>query len=75
MDAAAGTVQERGVNVSLETAIHCDGCGETLCWRKVISKATIVAVAREYGWSIGKYHLCPQCKKLKSKLIKEGRIK
>lgn len=58
-----------------ETAIYCDGCGEALNWGKVISKTTIVAIARRNGWSIGKNHLCTECRKKKSKLKMEGWIK
>lgn len=60
--------------MSFETTIHCDGCGEPLYWSKIISKASVVARARKDGWSIGKNHLCPECRKKKSKLKKEGWI-
>ena len=61
--------------MSFETDIHCDGCGETvyICYHDyVATKKLMIAKARENGWSIGKYHLCPDCKAKREKLKKDG---
>lgn len=48
--------------------VMCDKCGETTanCSRHV-PKWLLVKIARENGWTMGKKHLCPKCKKKKSK--------
>lgn len=58
--------------MSFETAVHCEGCGDTYYICDIVPKRLMVKKARDYGWSIGKYHLCPECKKKRSQLKKEG---
>lgn len=55
-----------------ETAIICDGCGGAIAYADNVHKCILVMIAREKGWSIGKYHLCPDCKKMRKKLKKDG---
>lgn len=45
------------------TAIQCDGCGLEMFFNSIVSKWLIVNIARKEGWSVGKWHLCPKCKK------------
>jgi len=48
--------------------IECDACGEGLLWRNYsISKTRMEYIARRKGWSIGKQHLCPKCRKSRKK--------
>ena len=64
--------------MSFETDIYCDGCGEVIFYcahDSVSTKGGMIRQARKQGWSIGKYHLCPKCKKNRTKLKKEGWIK
>lgn len=50
--------------------IECDACENRVEYNGVISNKVLAKLARKtYGWSIGKYHLCDECKK--SKLAKE----
>lgn len=61
--------------MSFEVDIHCDGCGETIyiCHHdRVVTKGLMIRKARKHGWSIGKYHLCPECRKKRNKLKAEG---
>lgn len=61
--------------MSFEVDIHCDACGDTVYYcshYNVITKGRMIKHAREHGWSIGKYHLCPDCKKKRNKLKAEG---
>lgn len=46
------------------SVIECDACENRIEWQSTVSKKVIGNVARHmYGWSIGKYHLCDECKK------------
>lgn len=58
--------------MSFETDVHCDGCGETIYISRIVPKWLITEKARSEGWSIGKYHLCPECKKKRRQLRNEG---
>lgn len=58
--------------MSFETSIHCDGCGDTVYTVSIAPKWLIVKMARERGWSVEKYHLCPKCKKKRMQLKKGG---
>ena len=58
--------------MSFETSVYCDGCGDTVYILSIAPKWMIVKRARENGWSIGKYHLCPECKKKRRQLKKDG---
>jgi Fe2+ or Zn2+ uptake regulation protein len=58
--------------MALATEMYCDGCGEIRHFNNCIGKVAMERWARQDGWSIGKYHLCPECRKKKSQLIKEG---
>lgn len=58
--------------MSFETAVHCDGCGDTIFICQIVPKWLITEKARESGWSMGKYHLCPECKKKRGQLKKDG---
>lgn len=54
------------------TEIVCDGCSNCITRGTLVTKGHMISYARECGWSIGKYHLCPACKKNRKKLIAEG---
>lgn len=43
-------------------SIICDKCGERISWEHV-GKTHVIRFARMRGWSIGKKHLCPNCRK------------
>lgn len=61
--------------MSFETDIHCDSCGASvyICHHDyVATKKIMIKKARENGWAIGKYHLCPDCKGKREKLKKDG---
>lgn len=63
--------------MSFELDIHCDVCGETVFYcsqNRVPGKYPMIRMARNKGWSIGKYHLCPGCKKKRRQLIADGRL-
>lgn len=61
--------------MSFKTSICCDGCGDSLYCMDILTKQYITSSAREFGWSVGKYHLCPECKKKRAALIKEGYLR
>ena len=44
--------------------IVCENCG-TADFYSLVPKSWITKWAREKGWSIGKQHLCPECRKNK----------
>lgn len=44
---------------------ECDKCGKLKLFYGAENKGTGTEILREYGWSIGKRTLCPQCKKQK----------
>ena len=44
------------------TSIYCDKCGIGLQFSSIEPKWFVVKKAREYGWSIGKRHLCHECR-------------
>lgn len=46
--------------------IVCENCG-TADFYSLVPKSWITKWAREKGWSIGKQHLCPDCRKNKKK--------
>lgn len=51
-------------------AIECDACENRIVFKGTISKKCAGMIARKkYGWRIGKYHLCDECKK--DKLARE----
>lgn len=59
--------------MAIATEMYCDACGETIHRSKAISKTTMELLAKVDGWSVGKYHLCPECKaKGVKRLKKEG---
>lgn len=58
--------------MALATEMYCDGCGEIRHYSGCVTKSLMQRLARKDGWSIGKYDLCPECRKKKSQLIKEG---
>lgn len=45
--------------MAIISGIACDKCGQKIMWEKAQSKSIIVAIARDYGWSVGKATLCP----------------
>ena len=53
------------------SGICCDGCGLEMYFESIEPKYMIVDRARKNGWSVGKLHLCPQCRKNKKELKKE----
>lgn len=57
------------------TEIVCDACGICITKNTLRTKGQMIHIARQEGWSIGKYHLCPECRKRRRLLIKEGWIK
>lgn len=48
--------------MAVYAVIECDRCGEKI-WYNHIGKTHILRWSRENGWSIGKKHLCPYCRK------------
>ncbi len=54
------------------TEIVCDGCSEVIHRNYIVSKSLMTRIARKNGWSVGKLELCPECKKNRAKLKKEG---
>lgn len=59
--------------MSISTEMHCDACGELLFKHGAVGRVYMEKKARKEGWQIGKYHLCPKCKKKGiSQLKKEG---
>ena len=54
------------------TEVVCDGCADVIHRNRILSKGLITRIARKEGWSIGKYTLCPKCKKNRAKLKKDG---
>ncbi len=44
--------------------IFCDRCGYADFYH-LTNKTEIVRISRRKGWSIGKRHLCPECRKNK----------
>lgn len=51
----------------------CDMCGVTYNWvNHAVSYSSAVAIARSYGWSVGKRGwFCPECRK-KKEVMKDG---
>lgn len=47
----------------LFSGIECDICGATIGYNGIVGKKYLILFAREKGWTIGKYHKCPQCNK------------
>lgn len=54
------------------TEIVCDACSVCITRGAIESKGHMISLARKQGWSVGKYHLCPECKKKRIQLIKDG---
>lgn len=46
-----------------ERRIYCDKCKKGFYVENIVSKWMMVNKARELGWTIGKMHLCPNCKR------------
>ena len=49
------------------TIIFCDKCGIGLQFSSIEPKWFVIKKARENGWSVGKRHLCPECRGEKKK--------
>lgn len=49
--------------MSFCTEIVCDGCCDCITIGKICTESQMIHNARANNWSIGKYHLCPECKK------------
>lgn len=47
----------------IRTSIICDRCGCSFSLHNIVPKYLIIDFARENSWSVGKYHLCPDCRK------------
>lgn len=59
--------------MAIATEMYCDGCGALRHFNGAVGKNLMERLARKDGWSIGKYHLCPECKeKGIIRLKKEG---
>lgn len=56
--------------MAVYAVIECDRCGKT-SWYGHIGKTYILKWSRENGWSIGKQHLCPNCRKKKTTTTKD----
>lgn len=57
------------------SGITCDGCGLQQQSHIIMPKNRLIVLAKQEGWSIGKYHLCPFCKKKMKELIEGGYLK
>lgn len=44
------------------TIIFCDKCGIGIQFSSIEPKWFVIKKARDNGWSIGKQHLCPECR-------------
>ena len=42
--------------------IECDGCSTYMDYSKYVNISIMTKDARAKGWSVGKWHLCPECK-------------
>ena len=56
------------------TEIECDSCNTSITRGTIVTKGEMVRTARSRGWSVGKYHLCPTCRKERNRLKKKGLI-
>ena len=65
----------RGGIMAFCTEIICDACASCITIGTIATKGSMVRTARKQGWSIGKYALCPECKKKRKQLIKDGWLK
>ena len=57
------------------TSICCDKCGKQLTYLTAVGSTCMKSLARKGGWSVGKQHLCPNCRKKKRSMptaYKEG---
>ena len=55
--------------------IVCDGCGVSISIMRIATKGEMIRLARSDGWSVGKWELCPDCRRKKAELLKNGWIK
>lgn len=46
-----------------ETSIYCDKCGSGYSFPDIEPKYFMIKIVREKGWTVGKKHLCPNCRK------------
>lgn len=53
----------------IKTVVTCDQCGEQLFYFIALSNAHTIHFARKDGWSMGKKHLCPRCRKRKASAV------
>lgn len=60
--------------MAFATEIYCDGCYKVIKNPGICTKGYMIRSARNKGWSIGKWHLCPYCKNHKKKLKEKGYI-
>lgn len=49
----------------IQTSIFCDKCGNGFSFDGIEPKWFMIEMARKKGWSIGKRHLCPNCRERK----------
>lgn len=61
-----------GVGVESQCYIECDMCGETEVSSVYSLKEWKHKMRNEYGWSIGKVVLCPDCRADKRKKVKHA---
>ncbi len=53
--------------MAIETYIYCDKCGDGYAWHTAMNTTRAVMLMRQKGWTVGKYWLCPNCKRRKEK--------
>lgn len=54
-----------------QTSVICDKCSEKLSYRDNIHKNIMIMLARDHGWTMGKYHLFPNCKNRNRQIKKQ----
>jgi len=66
-------LRNRGKRVILYIGCTCDRCGKEFRFTAITfkyyipNKTRFIKLARENGWSMGRYTLCPYCKKMNLK--------
>lgn len=62
------------MKMAMATEMYCDGCNKVIHHDSIRTKGSMIRSARKQGWSVGKWDLCPYCRKNKKKLKEQGYI-
>ena len=60
--------------MAFATETYRDGCNEVIHHTGIKTRKSMIRSARNSGWSIGKWHLCPYCRNHKKELKEQGYI-